>query len=159
MFLRRSKRIAEKEAHKLQNHPENFPEETIKKELKNVFVKMGEYLDNINRTESMVTKLKGWNKLSCYILKNKNIIIFTDVTIWNYNKLIKMIYDKYNETYYSLPNIIAEYKVPKYIINNNYELTREVIIHCKNELWKYKKYVFKLPLPNDLIRHIVLEWL
>lgn len=143
----------------MQNNPYTFQEETRNMTINNIFVKMSEYMNKINSAESIIKKIEGCNQLSSYFLINKNMIKYAVPTVWNYNKLIKLIYDKYNEIYDSLPDIIEKYAIPRYKLKLIYPLTREVIIYCKNEIWKYRRYVFKLPLPHDIIRSIYLEWL
>ena len=159
MILRRSKRIAEKEKRNLQNNPETLQEETLQTELNIVLKKMSEYIHKINNTECIVKKLEVCNKLSCLFIDKKNIIKHSVTSVWNYNSLIKIIYNKYNEIWDNIPEMVERYTIPKYKLKHMYALTQIIIHHCKNEIWNYSKYVFKLPLPNDIIRHIILEWL
>jgi hypothetical protein len=148
-MLRRSKRIAEKEQHHLQ-----------KDSVRNICLKMSKYLTIIHNTTCIVKKIDTFNLLFSYFLINKNILkINSDIKTWNFYEFIKIVYIKNKEIYSGLPEIFKEYKFSKHKINYTYAITHDVILFCKNEIWESRKYLFKLPLPNDIIRQIFLEWL
>jgi len=154
--LRRSKRIAEKKERNLQQNPEL--EEITQETIDVILLTILEYVKIVIYTEGVVKKIDVYNQLSSYFLKNKNIIKYRK-PVWNYNVFIKMVYHKYNEMYEDIPEMVKNNKIPKYKLNTMITHTKEVIQHCKDEIWKYRKYLFKLPLPTDIIRCIYLEWL
>jgi len=155
--LRRSKRIAEKKERNLQQNPEL--EEITQEKIDVILLKLLEYVKSVIHTEGVVKKIDVYNQLSSYFLKNKNIIKHGNIPIWEYNAFIKMVYHKYNEMYEDIPEMVKNNKIPKYKLYTMITHSKEVIQHCKAEIWKYRKYLFKLPLPTDIIRCIFLEWL
>ena len=162
-MIRRSKRIADIELRKIQEqtveiYNNNNYALKIDNLCKTIYSKIQLYIVKIKYARNSLTIFNYLLRLSKTFLENHTIIQISNKYKSSYYRFIDIVYSKYQELLYDIQFNIWN-NVPLYIKKRVSEHMIQVMAVCQKEKWNIQKYLFKLPLPNDIIRHIFINWL